>query len=189
MMHRILAVLSLALLLSVQGEGTITGAWDIRLDIQGGEGPFSQGFKLALDEREDAISGTCQVEVPEQWTGPVTGEAQGATVDLMAVAYRTPAIMIRLYGQADDDLMEGMFVAADLLGGSWYGSFIGRMLSDDPAFLFQGGADDEGGSDVVTSGTSEVRTVPAVQGGQEASKSRFYPIHYTRDTVYPRPVL
>ncbi|GEM_PF-1459865 len=189
MMHRTLAILLLALLLSMQGEGTITGAWDIRLDIQGGEGPFSQGFKLALNEREDAISGTCQVEVPEIWTGHVMGEAPDLTFDLMAVAYRTPAIMIRLYGQADDDLMEGRFVAADSLGGSWYGSFIGRMLSDDPAFLFQGGADEEGGSDVVTSGTSEVRTVPAVQDSHVASESRFYPIHYTRDTVYPRPVL
>jgi hypothetical protein len=165
-----------------------SGLWSLQLQGQWqiGETAPPESGELYIFQNGSLLSGYGTLDASEPWEAVLKGRGMGKSFDLILTVYQRPLVMIELFGEMTSDTkLQGSFVGATSRGSAWQGSFVGSLITSNPVFL--------------PSETSQAEPEPKADEVKEAAvqspssqvqgKSRFYDIRYTRDTVYPRPVL
>lgn len=191
----LLGLISLFFLAAIAGHASgegFSGLWDIRYEVlYSTPGAVPVSSVTSIVQNGTVISGSVSVDEPEPMNGTITGSADTASFDITMLLYRRDVAVIRLKGgQGNSSLLQGTFVAASSDGAAWRGNFIASMMNPDPYFLGKTldavapEADSTENEPTVRASTpSDIILPPA------ARDTKFFDISYTKDTVYPRPVM
>jgi len=207
-----LTFLAFALLLTLaEADSGSTGLWSFRCELQEGSEDlvFLKEFSMVLYQEGSDLFGACTSEVPEPWNGIVMGGLEGDDLRLDIMISFHPLMMARMSGQfVDENTVEGSFVCSDEMGRAVQGTFSGWLTNPDTSLYEPAVIEDSqtqvqptvsGSPAGAEGGIKALQNVGAFQEVELIETNPFeeekdttttiYRIDYSRDTVYPRPVL
>ncbi len=176
-----------------ENDADLAGLWAFRCEedqVSGDPFPLEE-FTAALFMMGSAISGACTGEIPDPWNGMVAGHFDGSSIDLEVLLIKSPLTVAKMTGIANDSTaIAGTFVCSDETGAGWTGSFSASMTTPDTSLFEPAAFEPLTFVPVVSGGISDFEEETMAAPVEEVSNKReMQVISYTRDTIYPRPVM
>jgi|GEM_PF-1672717 len=178
--------------LAGQASGEVSGLWNVGYNVEWStpQSPLAESSVTSIFQNATVLNG--KSSLGDQAQGLLTGFDDGSSFNLITTFYIRPVLVMRMEGRRENDLLQGTFVAASADGKAWQGAFSASLINPDPAFLAVDApeaaplAASQADVQIQTALTSPQQTQAAPETSQN---SRFFDISYTRDTIYPRPVI
>jgi hypothetical protein len=169
--------------------GDLSGLWNIRYEyiLKSVEVALPDGCTLAVFQNGSDIFGPCTGEVPAPWNGVFLGFNDSDGFEL-TITSLNPMIKTRFKGQSIDGILQGYFFGATEQGAAYYGTFLGSLMNPNPG-LFEPARVAVAQATYVFSEEVATEANVAEEIVTSEDNDHFYKIRYTRDTIYPRPVI